>query len=442
VTSSAATQVPATSACESRLVQVELQPALADHPLTTRARRDHAVSGTNSDSMIRQADVRKIGRSWLAMRNKVLRFRRGRVRSLTVVIGSAMLAVIAGTGVALGTRPKPPPPSDSAAGRHAVAFCRKGIEERAYSAIIEYLIPGGSKVAKAIDVGEPVVKGITSWQLGEYENSIYDFVRSALPVLTESGVLELELVGAIGPAWLSCGEALQYYEQEKAKDVARTLQRWAFGAPKPPSQAAGPRTPSVRISPSAEPSSISQTTPTADLPLPTEPSATGVSRGAGSPDSNGEGESQPGSGQSNGGTTGGGGSSGEPSNGGMPSGAASPVAPPLLELKIERAWTRNSAGVDQVTFSCGDQVRLSLSITNPNRSPIVADIAFLADNSSRSLYNYDQTVAVPPGLANYESPFSLPSDTNDDFDYTAIVTPKGPLHRADSSTTFTVICSR
>jgi GDSL-like Lipase/Acylhydrolase family len=124
-----------------------------------------------------------------------------------------------------------------------------------------------------------------------------------------------------------------------------------------------------------------------------------------------------------------------------PSGGSSPGDPALADLRIERVWTRNATGADQTTFSCGSQVRFSLSITNPNGNALQTNIAFLADNGSRSLYNYDETVNVPPGLANYESPLTLPADADGEFDYSVILAPERNLHRLQQSTTFRVTCS-
>jgi hypothetical protein len=113
--------------------------------------------------------------------------------------------------------------------------------------------------------------------------------------------------------------------------------------------------------------------------------------------------------------------------------------PQPVDLSVERAWTRNAVGADQAAFHCGDQVRLSFSLSNQNGHAVTADVDFSADNSERSLYHYGQTQKFPSGLSYWESPFTIPDRVDGEFEYDLTLSPPGVPRLAESAT-FTVSC--
>jgi hypothetical protein len=60
------------------------------------------------------------------------------------------------------------------------------------------------------------------------EYSVAAFITS---LFAESTAPAWKLLGEHSTPWLRCTEALQYYEQEKAKAVAVEVQNWVFGEP-------------------------------------------------------------------------------------------------------------------------------------------------------------------------------------------------------------------
>lgn len=119
------------------------------------------------------------------------------------------------------------------------------------------------------------------------------------------------------------------------------------------------------------------------------------------------------------------------------------VQPALTNIVIKRVWTRNNYGNDQSDFACGDQVRLSLFVENPNSEGISTEIDFLVEAAGQRLYYLEKTITVPPGLANYESVFNLPTDVSGSGTYIADVFPKPDgLIPSDDSTSFSINCAQ
>lgn len=129
-------------------------------------------------------------------------------------------------------RPKPPPPADPRAGLTAISYCVNAINNEVARKAVVVNVQGGEKAVVLVEMAGDLVRVVYSTKDGRTEDALYDAATFATRVIGQVNSPTAKIVGLLGLTWLSCTKALQYYEQEKAKDVARELQTWVFGDPR------------------------------------------------------------------------------------------------------------------------------------------------------------------------------------------------------------------
>lgn len=143
---------------------------------------------------------------------------------------AAVGAVLIAIGALVLTRPTPPPASDPQAGTRAGKYCVDSIAEAVATGAATITIRGAGKVIKAIQYTTSGVEVVTSaGPGGNLEHAEYSVAIFIVNVVGEYPTPLTKIFGATGEPWLRCTEALAYYEQERAKDVAAGLQDWVWG---------------------------------------------------------------------------------------------------------------------------------------------------------------------------------------------------------------------
>lgn len=145
-------------------------------------------------------------------------------------VGAVLIAIGAVVGTVLLTRPKAPPPSDSQAAERAARYCVDGLSQAVAAGTAKVRIRGADKVIDAIELGSSGVEVYYSTRPGgNVEHAEYAPATFIVQVVGQYPTPIAKILGETAPPWLRCTEALQYYEQEKAKDVAAGLQNWVWG---------------------------------------------------------------------------------------------------------------------------------------------------------------------------------------------------------------------
>jgi len=149
------------------------------------------------------------------------------------LVGIVVVLIIG--SLIITSRPKAPPPSDPKAGPAAAEFCANAIGEAVVEKRIEISYPEpGRKFVRAIQYTNNAVRVIYEVETGQTPETVeYSAAIFITSLFSESTNPAWRLFGETSEPWLRCTQALQYFEQEKAKDVARELQDWVFGPPAP-----------------------------------------------------------------------------------------------------------------------------------------------------------------------------------------------------------------
>jgi hypothetical protein len=157
--------------------------------------------------------------------------------SILAIVSAAVVA-----GFLIVGRPKPPPISDPNAGLASAEFCVNAIWDAVKNKALEISEPApGRKFVRAVQYTNGAVRVLYDIQPGQnVENAEYSVAVFITSLFGESTSPAWKLFGEFSDPWLRCTEAVQYFEQERAKDVARELQNWVFGPPAPESTLEGP----------------------------------------------------------------------------------------------------------------------------------------------------------------------------------------------------------
>jgi hypothetical protein len=147
------------------------------------------------------------------------------VASIVLVLG----LVAGGILFLVPKRPPAPPPSDPRAGINAATYCVDAFNAKLRDLALVISVRGADKVVKAISYTENSVKVVYYTQTQQTEEALYSFATFLTEIVGELKSPQAKIFGEIGPVWLACTKALQYFLQEKGKDAARALQDWVYG---------------------------------------------------------------------------------------------------------------------------------------------------------------------------------------------------------------------
>ncbi|OLT20792.1 hypothetical protein BJF78_35100 [Pseudonocardia sp. CNS-139] len=129
-------------------------------------------------------------------------------------------------------------PFDPDAGERAARYCVDAIMDELRSGVLEISVPGGDKIVRAMDYVGTGIEVEYATRTGDVQNAIYGYAEFFTLIVGELNDPRAKIFGRVGPAYLSCVKAAQYYLQEKAKETARDLRSWVFN---PTANAVPPR---------------------------------------------------------------------------------------------------------------------------------------------------------------------------------------------------------
>lgn len=328
--------------------------------------------------------------------------------TIAKLVGSVVLAASVTIGTVVIFRPPAPPPADPAAGERAGRHCIAAINDAIRDGAISISLPGGDRVVKTVNYATDGIEVQYALQNGQYESAIYDFATFFTNMVGEVKTPKAQLFSYIGQPWLECTKALQYYEQEKAKEVARYLQNWVFGPPVREPQALPPEViepgrggdgPGSEVDPPGVDPPGEGAPPAVDRPVEAPPGLDPPPEEApgGLPPPDNVLPGPEGRGSTPGGDT----------PGGTPPGGQ-PL--PLADLSIAAIEVRNLTSPGG-RYLCGNQVSLTMAIDNPNSQPVDSVVeAIVFQNNGQTAFGDGRQVSLPAGRSTESWTFTLPTD--------------------------------